>query len=204
MKIGPKFKIARRLGERVFPKTQTSKFTLAGTERKKTKHGGRGGSSEYGKQLLEKQKARYTYCVSEKQFSNYVKKIKGIKGSNNSENLFVALESRLDNVIFRLGLVNSRLFGRQAVSHGHILVNGRRITIPSYQVKLGDKISIRQGSKANGIFKNLTEKLSNHSAPTWLIFDTEKNEGAVKSKPVIGVGEANLNFESIFEFYSRV
>ena len=206
MKIGPQYKIARRLGERVFPKTQTTKFTVSGTE-KKAKQGGKHGRktlTAYGAQLLEKQKARYTYRVSEKQFSNYVKKVQAKKGTSHVADLFKALESRLDNVVFRLGLVGSRSFARQAVSHGHIMVNGRRVTIPSCAIRVGDKIAIRQQSKDNGAFRNLAEKLQTYTAPTWLSYDIGSNEGVIKTEPTLGVGESNLNFNSILEFYSRV
>ena len=205
MKIGPQYKIARRLGERVFPKTQTTKFTVSGTEKKqsKGKHG-RKNMTAYGQQLLEKQKARYTYRVSEKQFGNYVKKAHTAKHSSPVANLFKALETRLDNVVFRLGFVGSRSFARQACSHGHIMVNGRRVTIPSCTLRVGDKISIRPQSKDNGAFRNLAEKRQNYTLPTWLSYDETSGEGEIKAEPVMGVGESNLNFNSIIEFYSRV
>lgn len=203
MKTGPKFKIARRLGERIFPKTQTAKFTLSGTEKKKRSKRGKNTVSEYGQQLLEKQKAKYTYGLSEKQFSNYVKKAKSVK-TDSTDAMFKVLETRLDNVIFRLGLTVSRAFARQVVSHGHILVNGRKVTIPSYQVKVGDKIEIRPQSKDNGAFRSMAERLKSYTAPNWLVYDELKNEGAIKALPVLGTGESNLNFASIFEFYSRV
>lgn len=203
MKIGPKYKLARRLGDRIFPKTQTTKFTVSGTERKGGKKGRRGGT-EFGLQLIEKQKARYTYGISEKQFSNYVKKVHESKTDSPATSLFVALESRLDNVVFRLGLVNSRLFARQAVSHGHVLVNGRKVTIPSYKVRVGDKITVRPQSKNNGIFRGLAERNQNYNVPAWLSFDAEKLTGEIKAAPVAGVAESNLNFGAILEFYSRV
>jgi small subunit ribosomal protein S4 len=203
MKIGPKYKIARRLGDRIFPKTQTSKFTVSGTELK-TKNKSRRGSTEFGLQLIEKQKARYTYGISEKQFSNYVKKVHESKTDSPATSLFVALESRLDNVVFRLGLVNSRLFARQVVAHGHILVNGRKVTIPSYKVRVGDKIAVRPQSKDNGIFRGLAERNQNYNVPAWLTFDPEKLVGEVKAAPIASTSESNLNFGAILEFYSRV
>ncbi len=208
MIIGPQYKIARRLGARIFPKTQTAKFTISGTERK-TKGGkagggkGRRGMSEYGTQLIEKQKARYTYGVMEKQFRNYVKKAQDNR-SGPSASLYKMLEMRLDNIVFRLGLVPSRRFARQAVSHGHILVNGRRVTIPSYAAKVGDVVTVREQSKGNGIFRELAERTKTYELPTWLSFDGGKMEGVVKVDPVLGTTEGNLNFSSILEFYSRV
>src|SRR3989344_2177631 len=131
MRIGPKFKIARRLGSRVFSKTQTTKFSISGSERKTGKQGGRRPKalSEYGQQLIEKQKARYTYGLKEHQFANYVKNIKAKKGSTSVAELYRALESRLDNVVFRLGIAPTRSFARQMITHGHITLNGRRVNI---------------------------------------------------------------------------
>jgi small subunit ribosomal protein S4 len=204
MKIGPKYKIARRLGDRIFPKTQTSKFTISGTEKRVTSKRGRRGNGEYGAQLIEKQKARYTYGVSEKQFSNYVKKSRTKKGSNPASELSTFLESRLDNTVFRLGLVKSRQAARQAVSHGHIMVNGRRTRVPSYSVKAGDKITVRPESRASGLFRDLSEKMKEYTVPAWLSYDEEKWTGTVMALPQVLAGESTLNFSSILEFYSRV
>jgi len=204
MRVGPKYKIARRLGDRIFPKTQGTKFTVSGTEKKTRSKKGRRNVSEYGLQLIEKQKVKYTYGVSEKQFSNYVKKTHDMKNDIPAANLYRALESRLDNVVFRMGFMNSRAFSRQAVSHGHITVNGRKVTIPSYQIRVGEVIGIRLGSKENGIFRELTEKMKNYTPPNWLTVDLLKNEATINGLPSYKEKEPNLNFESILEFYSRV
>ncbi|KKR13718.1 MAG: 30S ribosomal protein S4 [Candidatus Woesebacteria bacterium GW2011_GWA1_39_21b] len=204
MQIGPRYKICRRLGDRVFSKCQTTKFTVSGTDKKTVSKKGRRGASEYGQQLLEKQKARYAYGVSEKQFSNYVKNARSLKGGNPTLELFKQLESRLDNIVFRLGLVNSRLSARQVVSHGHILVNGRKTTIPSTAIRRGDVIQIRPGSREIGPFRTLAERAKDYTAPDWLIYDIDKNEGLIKGEPVYGQSEANLKFGSILEYYSRV
>lgn len=204
MRVGPKYKIARRLGDRIFPKTQGTKFTVSGTEKKNHSKKSKRSMSEYGLQLIEKQKAKYTYGTSEKQFSNYVKKTRTLKNDLPAANLYRALESRLDNVVFRMGLVNSRAFARQAVSHGHIVVNGRKVTIPSYEIKVGDVVGIRPGSKDNGIFRELAEKMKSHNAPNWLSVDLVKNEASVKALASYKDKEPNLNFEAILEFYSRV
>ena len=178
---------------------------LAGTE--KIRRGGKhpkGAPSEYAQQLLEKQKARFTYGMTERQFSNYVKEAKKKEGQNHSAELYKRLESRVDNVVYRLGLANSRQAARQLVSHGHITVNGQKIRVPSYLLKIGDKVAIRQQSRNKGPFANLTEKLAGNSTmPEWLSFDLEKGEGAVKGQPVFGQAEASINFGSILEFYSR-
>lgn len=203
MKTGPKFKVARRLGERIFPKTQTPKFTISGTERK-SKSGKRPrNASEFGRQLIEKQKARLTYGVSERQFRNYVRALKTEAGADKSTLLFQALERRLDNAIFRLGLAASRAAGRQLVSHGHIMVNGAKTRIPSRALHIGDKISIRVGSREKTNFQNLEEKTEKVALPAWLEWDIKDLVGTVKALPKPGQAELNINFASILEFYSR-
>lgn len=201
MKIGPKYKICRRLGDRVFSKCQTTKFTVSGTNKKKVGRP-RKAMSEYGSQLLEKQKVRYTYGVNEKQFSNYVKDIRKKKDGSPTSHLYQALELRLDNTVYRMGLVNSRIFARQIVSHGHIMVNGRKVTIPSYKVKPGDKISIRPQSKDKKLFDWFRETSKDYNPPAWLSMD-EQGEAIVKSIPEWD-DSTTLNFGSILEFYSRV
>ncbi|MEX0918864.1 MAG: 30S ribosomal protein S4 [Candidatus Paceibacterota bacterium] len=205
MKIGPKYKICRRLGDRVFSKCQTTKFTVSGTNRKRTGKR-RQTVSEFGQQLLEKQKVRYTYGVSEKQFGNYVKAVKkNQKRENNpATEFYQALESRLDNVVFRAGLVNSRIFARQLVSHGHVMVNGRRMTVPSHRLRIGDKFSIRPQSKDKGMFAFFTENQKNYQLPQWLSFDEKSLAGEIKGLPVLSDDPAALNFKAILEFYSRV
>src|SRR5438128_843190 len=146
MIIGPKYKIARRLGAPIFEKTQGQKYALH-LERKGKKRGFSKPKSEYGIQMNEKQKARFTYGLSEKQFSNYVKEALSKKSSNASGMIFEFLETRLDNIIYRLGFAPTRLGARQMVSHGHIAVNGKRVTVPSKRVYLGDKIEIVERSK---------------------------------------------------------
>ncbi|MEK7582217.1 MAG: 30S ribosomal protein S4 [Patescibacteria group bacterium] len=157
--------------------------------------------SEFGTYLIEKQKVRNTYGIGERQFSNYVKFAKAKVGSAPTETLFESLERRLDNVVFRLGLASSRAFARQLVSHGHIIVNQRKVTIPSYQVKTGDKISIREGSKNIGPFKELLRKLEGHSHPEWIKFDPSKGEAEIQSKPKNT--DLAFNLSSVVEFYSR-
>lgn len=205
LRIGPKYKIARRLGEKMFSKTQTTKFAISGSEGGKTQGGGRRRTmSEYGRQLLEKQKAKYTYGVNERQFSNYIKAVRAKRNVNVAAEMFKLLENRLDNVVFRLGLAQSRLLARQMVSHGHIVVNGKKTTIPSFMVKIGDKISVREGSRGKVLFTNLEERLKTYTAPSWLIFDETQLAGEAKGSPEYGETESGLNFALIFEYYSRV
>ncbi len=200
---GPKYKIARRLGAPVFEKTQTQKFVLRESNRKLSKSSKKPkAKSDFGNRLNEKQKARMVYGVNERQFSNYVKKAIATKG-NSTDLLLRALESRLDNVAFRLGLANTRIFGRQMVSHGHLLVNGTKITIPSYTVSLGDKITIRNGSKAKPIFAKLNERLATTTTPAWIKADLTKHEWEIVGAPKLTQTDVMFDVASVFEFYSR-
>ncbi|MBQ3426300.1 MAG: 30S ribosomal protein S4 [Clostridia bacterium] len=134
--------------------------------------------SEYGIQLNEKQKVKFIYGVLEKQFRKYyvmATKQSGITG----QNLLQILESRLDNVVFRLGLANTRKEARQIVNHGHILVNGKKVDIPSYLVKPGDVVAVREKSKSNGRMKEIVEENAKRVIPKWLSMDKEKLEGRV-------------------------
>lgn len=205
MRRGPQYKISKRLGEPVFSKTQGPKFALS-LERKTQKRGTgrrRGPRSEFGAQLIEKQKIRYTYGIHEKQFSKYVKKSRLDKKTTPIQSLYKHLESRLDNVVYRLGLVETRPFARQVVGHGHIYVNGRRVTIPSYVVEKGDTISVRPASKTNKIFANIADRDITKS-PNWLALDVKAMEGKVVGEPGSDELPLNLNFGSVIEFYSRV
>ena len=203
MRTGPKYKIARRLGAPIFEKTQTAKFK-ASAERESFSKKKRGGPrSDFGKQLIEKQKARFTYGISEKQFSNYVNKVIESKSTTPVVEIFQALETRLDNVVYRLGLVPTRRFARQAVSHGHILVNGRRLTIPSFVVKAGDQISIREGSKNNGIFSNIDEIIKTKETPVWLTWNAEKQTASILRMPSIEGQDLLFDLGTVIEFYKK-
>lgn len=132
------------------------------------------------------------------------KKIHQKKQGNPVGNLFQELETRLDNVVFRLAWTPSRASARQAVGHGHILVNGRRLSIPSYQVRANDKITIRPASKDSGSFRDLAERQKGYTFPNWITYDTETKEALIKAVPTIKEKESTLNFDAIIEFYSRV
>lgn len=197
----PKFKIGRRLGAGVYDKCQTSKFSSSSG-----KFGGKGARrpkaiSEYGAQLIEKQKIRFSYGITERQLSNYVEKAVRSKGVGTTEKFYEELEFRLDNVIYRMGLAPSRRGSRQMVSHGHFIVGGSRVTIPSYEVKVGDIIKIREGSKVKKIFSNLSEKFKEYNPPSWLSFDPNKMEGHILNKPKNIDTFFDLN--AVLEFYSR-
>src|SRR3989339_1122358 len=197
----PKFKIGRRLGAGVYDKCQTPKFSassgkFAGPGARRPK-----ALSEYGTQLIEKQKVRFSYGITERQLSNYVKKASLVKGAGTAERFYEELESRLDNAIYRMGLSASRRAARQMVSHGHFIVNNHRVTIPSYELKSGDIIKIREGSKTKKIFSNMAEKLKEYNPPSWLNFDLASMEGKVLDKPKNV--ETFLDLNAVLEFYSR-
>lgn len=198
---GPKYKICKRLGGAIFEKCQTQKFSLSEARAgvKKTKRGGQ--MSDYKRQLFEKQKMRFTYGLSEKQLSRYVEE--SIEHTEDpSKALIGRLEARLDNVVYRLGLAKTRRLGRQMVSHGHILVNNKRTTIPSYHVRTNDVVSIREGSKQSPLFMDLTERVELGSIPTWLTLDPKAGVGKIVTDPAV-TGEMMFDPEQVFEYYSR-
>lgn len=185
----------------MYDKCQTSKFKVASSK---------GGSltarrpkalSEYGTQLIEKQKIRFSYGITERQLSNYVKKAILSKGAGTAEKLYEKLEFRLDNAVYRMGLSSSRRSARQMVSHGHFIVNGKKVTIPSYELKSGDIIKIREGSRAKKIFDNIAEKIKDYNPPAWVSFDVNTVEGKILDKPKNK--ESFLDLNAVLEFYSR-
>lgn len=204
MIIGPKFKIAKRLGAAIFEKTQTPKFELsvARTANKRTNRRP-GQASDYKKQLTEKQKMRFSYGITEKQLRRYVDEAVDKKGHQPIAVLMERLEMRLDNVVYRMGITKTRRFARQVVSHCHIRVNGVRLNVPSHRVKIGDVITIREGSKSNVIFQNLAETFDAAGLPNWVNFDIKKLEGKVTAAPVFNPTAALFDPEQVMEFYSR-
>ncbi len=206
MKIGPKFKIARRLGPSVFDKTQTQKFALS-TERRGMKPRGRGrGPTEYGKQLLEKQKVRVTYNLTERQFSKYVSEAMKTHASDAltpADVLHRALELRLDNIIYRMGLAPTRQAARQMVSHGHITVNGRKTTIPSRHVNITDKIGIREVGRSSKLFLNLGERMAERTLPSWISWNTKSMEGGIESMPSTEAASPAGDLGIVLSYYSR-
>jgi len=202
MKIGPKFKIAKRLGAPIFEKTQTQKFALSEARQGRTSKRKPGQQSDYKRQLIEKQKMRFTYGITEKQLRRYVDEAL-LKGDQPVQNLYTRLEQRLDNVVYRLGLAKTRRFARQMVSHGHITVNGKKMTIPSHKIKISDIISVREGSKQSALFLNMDEKHESASIPSWLSMDIKKLQGTTTGMPSYNGAETLFDPEQVFEFYSR-
>jgi len=161
--------------------------------------------SEYGKELAEKQKLKKYYGLSEKQFSGYVKDVLRKRGGNEDASLALVkqLETRLDNVVFCLGLAKSRREARVFVSHNHFLVNGKQVNIPSFAVKNKDKVSVKESKKNKTNFKGLALTLKNYQTPQWLKIDKEKLEGEVIGEPVLESMQSSVDISAIFEFYSR-
>jgi small subunit ribosomal protein S4 len=202
--IKSKFKIAKRLGAAVFEKTQSQKFALSEARfaASKKHRGGRGGS-DYGRQLLEKQRVRFTYGLSENQLANYAQAAFAEKDP--SESLHKALEMRADSLVYRAGLSPTRRAARQAVSHGHITINGKRITTPSYRVRAGDVVAVREGSRISPLFAGLSENKAENTrlVPQWLSVDLNLLKAEVTGEPIYNPLEAGLDYSTVFEFYSR-
>ena len=208
--IGARCKVCRRLGIKLFLKGErcygqkceiVKRNYPPGLRLKKR----RMKISEYGKELAEKQKLRKWYNVSEKQFKKYVTNILKMKEKKEDAGdlLIKRLESRLDNVIFRFGFAQSRFEAKQMVSHGHFLVNKKNVNIPSFEVKKGDEIEVREKSKKNKKLKDLKTVLKNNSQSLWLSLNADEMKGKVLYIP--SEEEANVPVETsvIFEFYSK-
>jgi small subunit ribosomal protein S4 len=202
MILGAKYKMCRRLGSGVFEKCQTPKYLLSEAKKSKAGKGKRPKAlSGYGTQLIEKQKVRFSYGISETQLSNYVKAANQVKGMPVTDKLYEELENRLDNVVYRLGYANTRRFARQLVSHGHFTVNGKKTTVPSQSVRVGDIVAVREGSRKSPVFTGFAEKVKNYSWPKWLKMTPESLQAEVVSKPKNE--ESFLQFDTVLEFYSR-
>ncbi len=196
---GPKTKIARKFGEAIFGADKNfEKRNYPPGQHGNAKR--RGKKSEYAVQLMEKQKAKYTYGILERQFSNLFKKASSSKGIT-GEVLLQLCEARLDNVVYRLGISNSRRGARQLVSHRHISVNGEIVNIPSYSLKEGDIVAVREKSKS---LQSVESSLASSSAVyEWLTWNSDKKEGCfVKSPERLQIPE-NIKEQLIVELYSK-
>ena len=196
---GPKTKIARKFGEAIYGEDKSfEKRNYPPGQHGANKR--RGKKSEYAIQLMEKQKAKYTYGVLEKQFRNMFKKATAAPGIT-GEVLLQLCESRLDNVVFRMGISPSRNGARQLVSHRHITVNGEIVNIPSYHLKPGDVVAVREKSKS---LEAIDKYLSNSSQVyEWITWNTEKKEGTFVSVPARIQIPENINEQFIVELYSK-
>ncbi|HMO57169.1 MAG TPA: 30S ribosomal protein S4 [Roseiflexaceae bacterium] len=201
---GPVGKVSRRLGIAITEKAQRvlSKRNFPPGQHGPTAR--RRQVSDYGLQLMEKQKARYMYGVLEKQFRRIFAKAQRYPGETGAY-LFILLERRLDNVVYRLGLAATRAQARQLVTHGHITVNGRKTNIPSYTVRVGEKIAVRPESRRRNYFKNLVDggDLGRNRVPDWLRMNAVDLEGEVIALPRREDAEQGINEQLIVEFYSR-
>lgn len=205
MKVGPKYKIGKRLGSSVFEKCQTQKFLLSEERSARTRfRRGRPRSlSNYGRQLLEKQRVRYTYGITERQLSRYAASARTKSGVEVTTRLFQILETRLDNTAYRLGLAATRRAARQMVSHGHIMINGRKTTVPSTALRKGDIVAVRDGSKEKSLFTANLERITEHQVPQWLDLDVKKLSGEVKEMPEWSLGDTAFDLTEVLEFYSK-
>lgn len=204
MITGPRYKIAKRLGAAVFEKAQTQKFALSADRSAKNKRRSRARTSEYGKQMLEKQKVRITYGLQERQFRNYVRKaLSSARFGKPSDRLHELLEMRLDNVVWRLGLAPTRRGARQMVAHGHVMVGGKKSRVPSYALSMGDRISVRDGSKEHGVLAGFNERFLERPLPSWLTWDPKSMEGEVLKKPTFSLTDTAGDLASVLSFYTR-
>ena len=197
----------RREGEKLFLKgdrCHTTKCAMLRRAYPPGMHGPKGKVrlTGYGIQLREKQKARRIYGIIEKQFRNYFDKANKKKGDT-SEFLLQMLETRLDNVVYRIGFASSRNQARQLVNHGIFLVNDRRVDIPSFEVKPGQVITIKPKMADKALFQNLPQTLKKHETPVWLSLDVDKMEGKVLSKPKKDDIKSQFDTKLIVEFYSK-
>lgn len=207
---GPVCKLCRREGEKLFlkgercfsPKCAIDRRAYPPGQHGKDAQWRRSRTSDFGLQLRAKQKAKRVYGVLEKQFRKYYKqalKTRGLTGLT----LLQILESRFDNVIYRLGFASSRAQARQLVNHGHFLVNGRRTNVPSMQIKPGDEIEIREGSLNKTLVKDLFAVAEERSVPEWVTRDVKKMTGGITRLPERSEIDANLNEQLIVGYYSR-
>lgn len=205
--IDNKCKQCRRIGEKLFLKGERCFSPKCAMVKRNNVPGFHGNKprkrlSDYGNQLAEKQKAKKHYGVAEKQFRLTFEKAAKKQGDA-GKNFLKALESRLDNVIFRLGFANSRAQARQLVNHGHFTVNDRKADIPSFMVKAGQIIKIKKSSQKSPYFRNANEKLAKADRPSWLNFDTSALEAKVLHEPKDEDLPQSINVQMIIEYYSK-
>jgi len=202
--LGPKLKLSRREGTDLFLKSGVRAIdSKCKIDTAPGQHGARKPRlSDYGLQLREKQKVRRIYGVLEKQFRNYYKQAARIKG-NTGENLLQLLESRLDNVVYRMGYASTRAEARQLVSHKSIVVNGQVVNIPSYKVSAEDVVAVREKSKKQGRIVAALELAEQREKPTWIEVDNKEMSGVYKNNPERSDLSAEINEQLIVELYSK-
>ncbi len=202
--LRPKHKICRRLGVRI---CGSQNCPLLKKPYPPGVHGPRQrrkSMSEFGRKLLTKQILRYWYNLKERQFKRYVKEALASSRKEDAQTALVRrLEKRLDNVVYRAGFAVSRYQARQLISHRHIMLNGRRVNIPSIQVRVGDTVSIHKDSLKKGVFLDLPLRLKNYTPPSWLELDKERFEVKITREPELEDAQPPVELSTIFEFYSR-
>jgi len=205
---GPTCRLCRRFGDKLMLKGEKCATPKCPLEKRNTPPGehpptrGRGGTSDRGLQLREKQKLRFSYGVLERQFRRFFEEAKKSPGAT-GETLLILMERRLDNVVYRLGFADSHAQARQIVGHGHIMVNGRRTDIPSFLVKSADVIKWCEASKKIEYYKRLAEEIEGKFIPNWLSLDKESMTGKVLNLPGKDDIEAKFNMKAVVEYYSR-
>jgi small subunit ribosomal protein S4 len=206
MQIHAKYKVCRRLGSGVYDKCQTQAFMVSEARHSKVKGKRPKALSDYGRQLLEKQRIRFAYGVSERQLRRYAAEAARI-GIDPVSRMINMLESRLDNAVYRAGLAPTRSAARQMVSHGHVTVGGRKVTVPSYHLREGEAFSVRDGSKTKPLFVNYKEASKQGGAPKssapWITFDSENLAGSKIAEPNSENTEMVGDVRTVLEFYSR-
>jgi small subunit ribosomal protein S4 len=202
--LGPKLKLSRREGTDLFLKSGVRAIeSKCKIDTAPGQHGARRGRlSDYGVQLREKQKVRRMYGVLEKQFRNYYKEAARLKG-NTGENLLQLLEQRLDNVVYRIGFASTRAEARQLVSHKAILVNGKVVNVPSFNVSADDVVSVREKAKKQARIVAALELADQREKPVWIEVDNKKMEGTFKRVPERSDLTADINEQLIVELYSK-
>ncbi len=205
MQTQPTYKVCRRLGAGVFDKCQTQKFMLSEAKRGKSIKGRRKTASDFSRQLLEKQRVRFAYGLRERQLRAYVAEAQRVLrlGGDPVARMLEQLELRLDNIVYRSGLVASRRAARQLVAHGHVLVNGVRSTVPSMRLAEGDTFSLRDRTRGRPIMPILKEHAEAATVPAWISYDAAKSVGKVAARPSPDNTETPGSVGTILEYYSR-
>lgn len=202
---GPKGKIVRRFGANIFGHPKFDRLLAKRPNPPGMHAGGRRGRqkvSEYGQQLIEKQKLKLAYGVRERQFRIYYKRALRLEGIT-GDNLLVLLESRFDNVLYRLGMAPSRDAARQMILHGHMKINGRRCNVPSYQVQAGDEITIKDSARSQALARRWLEDSESRETPEWVLVHRDQLKGQVVRKPIADEIPRIANEQLVVELYSK-
>ena len=202
MKIRSKYKIARRLGPAVFEKTQTQKFAVSEQKKNKAPKFGR-SRTNYNLQLIEKQRVRFTYGMTEKQLRKYVVEVLKLKTNTPADSLYEKLERRLDNIVLKSGFAKTRFQAKQMVSHGHILVDGKRTTVPSMEISDKRVLSVKESKKNSPLYLDLEERSKNTIVPAWLSVDPKTMTIKLKGSPTYKPTEQAFDLLAVIQFYNR-